>query len=83
MFKVHVMERPFLMGPRTKTYSRHFLRRTARKVERDVQHFLDSNPSMRAKNEVGIPYWACGARVESFIRGPFAYKVVLTETRGH
>lgn len=65
-----------MTASRTHIVSVHFLRRTARERERQIQRELNYHHRFP-----DLPDWAHGVRVEK--AGPFQWAVVLTETRGH
>ncbi len=65
----------------TKIISVHRLRRSARKVERDLQSALETSTQSTTGPLVGLPAWAKGVRVDR--AGFFQYAVVATSWKGH
>jgi len=66
---------------KTSVASVHVFRRAARKKERQLQAWLDRNPSSKDKFDSAVPDWAQGVRVEK--AGFFQWAVVYTSERGH
>lgn len=59
-------------------------RRRARKMERELQDWLDNGQGVKPPPSwigYAVPSWAEGARVEK--AGRFSWAVVATSTRGH
>lgn len=76
------------MSDRTKVLSTHFLRRAARRREREIEAALRSRhdeEGMLVEGEArllrDVPDWARGVRVEK--AGPLQWAVVATEHQGH
>lgn len=72
-----------------KTHSLHFFRRTARETERrltrDLRIATSQGPAGRTAFlfDNGLPVWTQGFRTEKAWRGPFMWRVVATENKGH